>query len=176
MFEMLEDLTFTKDEWQQIMNYASSRHVTCFATVNWLGGIEMMEELGAPAYKIASWDLNYPDLMRRMFETGKPCFVDLGPVSIHDVLSIQTLADKVSNDKVAFLYDFHTPRYEEMHMRGIPYLSARVRTLTGWFLLSGQGVGSRCFKPWLGSEGFGKTRYFERQRHKSSPRFGHLWK
>jgi sialic acid synthase SpsE len=122
MFEMLEPLVFSKEAWKEIATYARERQITCFATVNWLGGVEMMQELGAPAFKVASWDLNYPDLMARMFRSGKPVFIDLGPVGPAEVFGIRKLARECGNDKVIFLYDFHTSSPEEMHMRAIPYL------------------------------------------------------
>lgn len=132
MFEMLQSLVFSPEAWSEIMSYAKSRDLTCFATVNWLGGVDMMESLSVPAYKIASWDLNYPDLQKKIFQTGKPVFIDLGPIDIVEVLKIRRLAQTVGNNKVVFLYDFHTNSPAEMHMRAIPYLSEKLEEPVGF--------------------------------------------
>lgn len=132
MFEMLEPLVFSAEAWAEIMAYARQRDMPCFATVNWLGGVDMMEKLQAPAYKIASWDLNYPDLQKKIFATKKPVFIDLGPVEILEVIKMRQLAASVGNNNVVFLYDFHTGDKKQMHLRAIPYLQETLGEFVGF--------------------------------------------
>jgi sialic acid synthase SpsE len=132
MFEMLNKLRFTLDQWLEIKSYANSKGVIIFATVNSPTGIEYFEELGLEAYKLSSWDFNYIPLWRRIASIGKPMLIDTGPVNTLEVAKVINLMKDAGNNQCILLHCFHTGNFPEMNMRAIPYMKKTFNTLVGY--------------------------------------------
>ena len=66
MYDMLNSLRFTLDEWKELKAYADDCGVVMFSTVNSPSGITYAESIGLEAYKLSSWDYNYLPLWRRI--------------------------------------------------------------------------------------------------------------
>ena len=132
MFEMLNKLRFTLDQWLEIKSYADDKDVILFATVNSPTGIEYAEELGLEAYKLSSWDFNYSPLWRRIASIGKPMLIDTGPVNTLEVAKVINLMRDAGNDQSILLHCFHTDNFSEMNMRAILYMKKTFNTLVGY--------------------------------------------
>ncbi|MFB6357023.1 MAG: N-acetylneuraminate synthase family protein [bacterium] len=132
MYEMLNDLRFTLDEWKEIKSYADKKDVIMFSTVNSPGGIKYAEELGLEAYKLSSWDYNYHPLWREIASKGKPVLIDTGPVTTLEVSKVMNLLEEAGNNQHALLHCFHTEEPSEMNMRAIPYMKDAFNTLVGY--------------------------------------------
>jgi len=132
MYEMLQKLRFTLDEWHDLKAYADSKNVVLFATVNSPGGIEYAEAIGLEAYKLSSWDFNYHTLWRRIAALGKPMIIDTGPVNTLDVAKVMQLMREADNDQSILVHCLHTNDHAEMNMRAIPYMRKAFNTLVGY--------------------------------------------
>lgn len=132
MFEMLNQLRFTLEEWREVKAYADRKGVIMLSTVNSPSGIEYAEALGLQAYKLSSWDYNYFPLWREIAALGKPLLVDTGPVNTLEVAKVMQLLLEAGNEQSIFLHCFHTDHYGEMNMRSIPYLRRAFNTLVGY--------------------------------------------
>lgn len=132
MYEMLQDLRFTLDEWRELKAHADSRDVVLFATVNSPGGIEYAEEIGLEAYKLSSWDYNYHPLWREIARIGKPMLIDTGPVQTLEVAKVMQILKDEGNDQCMLVHCFHTGNHAEMNMRAIPYMRAAFGTPVGY--------------------------------------------
>ena len=132
MYQMLNKLRFTLDEWYELKAYADSKDVILFATVNSPSGIEYAEAIGLEAYKLSSWDFNYHPLWRKIAALGKPMLIDTGPVHTLDVAKVMQLMKDVGNDQSLLIHCIHTDNYAEMNMRTIPYMRKAFNTLVGY--------------------------------------------
>lgn len=132
MFEMLNKLRFTLDQWLEIKTYADDKNVIMFSTVNSPSGIEYAETLGLEAYKLSSWDFNYLPLWRKIALIGKPMLIDTGPVNTLEVAKVINLMRDAGNDQSILLHCFHTDNFSEMNMRAIPYMKKTFNTLVGY--------------------------------------------
>jgi sialic acid synthase SpsE len=132
MFEMLEGLRFSLDQWREIKAYADAREVVLFATVNSPSGVEYAETLGLHAYKLSSWDFNHLPLWRRIAALGKPMLIDTGPVTTVDVAKVMQVMQDTGNDQSVLVHCFHTDRSDEMNMRTLPYMRRAFNTLVGY--------------------------------------------
>lgn len=131
MYEMLNKLRFTLEEWREVKAYADAKDVILFSTVSSPSGIHYAEELGLDAYKLSSWDYNYLTLFRRIARLGKPMLLDTGPVNLLDVSKVINLIRECGNQQIVLMHCFHTQDHEEMNMRSIPYMQQTFNTLTG---------------------------------------------
>lgn len=132
MYEMLQGLRFTLDEWKELKDYADERDVLLFSTVNSPSGIRWAEEIGLEAYKLSSWDYNYHPLWRRIAALGKPMLIDTGPVTTLDVAKVMQIMTDEGNTQGMLVHTIHTTNPAEMNMRSIPYMRRAFNTLVGY--------------------------------------------
>jgi len=132
MYEMLNELRFTLEEWREVKAYADEKDVIVFSTVNSPGGIEYAEALELEAYKLSSWDYNYFSLWRRIAALGKPMLIDTGPVNTLEVAKVMQLMKEAGNDQSVLVHCLHTSDHAEMNMRAIPYMKSAFNTLVGY--------------------------------------------
>ena len=132
MFEMLNKLRFTLDEWHEIKEYADKQGVILFSTVNSPSGIEYAETIGLEAYKLSSWDYNYFPLWKKISKKNKPIIIDTGPVNTLEAAKIMQLLKDAGNDQSILVHCFHTDNHAEMNMNAIPYMRNAFDTLVGY--------------------------------------------
>lgn len=75
----------TPDRMHEVAAYCRERGIvwfsSCFAAVE----VDLLESLGAPAYKIASMDVNHLPLLRHVAATGKPVLMSTGMATLGEV-------------------------------------------------------------------------------------------
>jgi len=132
MYEMLSQLRFSLDQWQEIKAYADEKDVILFSTVNSPSGIDYAEALGLEAYKMSSWDFNYTPLWRRIAEIGKPMIIDTGPVNSLEVAKVLQVMKNAGNDQSILVHCVHTKEPAQINMRAIPYMKKAFNSLVGY--------------------------------------------
>jgi sialic acid synthase SpsE len=132
MYEMLNRLRFSLDQWRELKAYADARDVVFFATVNSPSGIAWAETLGLAAYKLSSWDYNDLPLWRRIAALGKPMLIDTGPVTTLDVAKVMDVVRAAGNDRHVLIHCPHAETAAEMNLRSLPYMARAFRTLVGY--------------------------------------------
>jgi len=132
MFEMLDKLRFSIEQWQEIKVYADEKNVILFSTVNSPSGIIYAEKLGLEAYKLSSWDTNYEQLLRKIAEIGKPMILDTGPINALELAKYMQIIKDAGNEQSIVVHCFHTEIPMEMNMRSIPYIKKAFNTMVGY--------------------------------------------
>lgn len=76
--EHREALEFGKDEYVELMKEAKTQGVEFFATPWDFPSVDFLEDLGVPAYKVASCDLTNTPLLSYIAQTGRPTIISTG--------------------------------------------------------------------------------------------------
>ena len=80
-----ERLEFDRDAFAELQQYSRQVGMTLFATVFDLPSADLLNDLGVPAFKIASGDLKSLSLLAHVARMGKPLFISTGGGTLDDV-------------------------------------------------------------------------------------------
>ena len=83
--EHREFLEFGKDEYLELREYAWRRKLIFFATAFDFESADFLEEIGVPAFKIASFDIDNHPLIEYIAKKGKPVFISTGGATLEEV-------------------------------------------------------------------------------------------
>lgn len=132
LYEMLKAYVMPKKDWKALKSYADKVGIIMFATPDYLEGVDLMEELDMPAYKIATWDVTFWPLLEKIARLRKPTVIDLGASDQKEIASIVKVFAKHKSNKLILLHCFHTQKFEEMNVRTIEYLREKFGYLSGF--------------------------------------------
>lgn len=133
LYELYKE-AYTPWEWHaDLMAYAEEIGITCFSSPFDLTAVDLLENLGVPAYKIASFEINDVPLISRVAQTGKPIIISTGIADLQDIhLALETCR-KAGNDNIVLLKcvsEYPTP-YEELNLKTIQNMTETFECITG---------------------------------------------
>lgn len=100
----LYDEAHTPWNWHKpIMDRARAHGIDCFSTPFDDSAVDFLEELGAPAYKIASFEVTDLPLIRKVASTGKPILLSTGMATIAEIDEAVRAARDAGNSDIVIL-------------------------------------------------------------------------
>lgn len=112
-------------EWHRpLLEHAQGAGIEFLSTPFHLEAVDLLEEVGVSRYKIASGDLTFVPLLKRIGQTHKPVILSTGASSLDEVqAAVQTLTDAGSSD-ITLLHcvALYPPEMEEMNLRALDTL------------------------------------------------------
>ncbi|AKU16206.1 pseudaminic acid synthase [Luteipulveratus mongoliensis] len=122
-------------EWHApIFEEAKKVGITVFSSPFDPTAIDLLEELGAPAYKIASSEIVDLPLIRLAASKGKPIIISTGMASLGEINAAVEAARSTGNEQIVVLAC--TANYpadpSESNLRGIPVMADALGTLIGY--------------------------------------------
>ncbi|MEO7264723.1 MAG: pseudaminic acid synthase [Ferruginibacter sp.] len=124
LYELYKE-AYTPWEWhEQLFTCAARNNIICFSTPFDDTAVDFLESLGAPAYKIASFENNHHPLLKKVAATGKPVIMSTGVSSLNDLAeSVDVLRKNRCNDLVLLKCTSNYPASPiNSNLRTIPHL------------------------------------------------------
>jgi N-acetylneuraminate synthase len=125
---------YTPYDWHAaLFERARQRGVTLFSTPFDETAVELLESLGAPAYKIASFEAVDLPLIARVAACGKPMIISTGLASLDEMAEALKTAQTGGADGVALLHcvSSYPAPIDEANVRTVPDLARRFGVVTG---------------------------------------------
>ncbi len=117
---------YTPWEWQpRLMAVAVDLGLDLFSTPFDATAVDFLEEMGVPAYKVASFEIVDLPLVRRIARTGKPMIVSTGMATLAEIDEAVSTARNAGATQLALLKctSAYPALPEEMNLRTIPHLA-----------------------------------------------------
>ncbi len=92
-------------EWhKELFDFANKIGITLFSTPFDESAVDFLEELGAPLYKVASFELTHLPLIRYIAEKKKPMIMSTGMASFEEIQEAVTMAIESGCDDLTLLH------------------------------------------------------------------------
>jgi N-acetylneuraminate synthase len=130
----LYDWAHTPFEWHgELFAHAKACGITIISTPFDETAVELLESLGAPFYKVASFELTDLPLVRTIARTGKPMIMSTGMANRDEIARSLEVARTNGSGEIVLLHcisSYPTP-VSEANLRAIPALAAEFGVLVG---------------------------------------------
>mgnify|MGYP000312496110 CR=1 FL=1 len=121
-------------EWHRpLFEKAKELGITIFSSPFDFTAVDLLQELDAPAYKVASFELVDLPLIKRIAQTGKPMIMSKGMASEDEVIdAVRTAKENGCNDIILLqcVSGYPAPA-EQYNLRTIADISSRFNVLSG---------------------------------------------
>lgn len=96
--------------------------------------VELLESVGVPAYKIASYEVNHLPLIEACARTGRPLIISTGMASLADIERALDTANAAGATQIVLLHCAinYPPRFEDLNLRALGTLASAFGLPVGW--------------------------------------------
>ena len=124
----------TPYSWHKVMfNHAAKLGITCFSTPFDESAVDFLEDLNAPAYKIASFEAIDLNLISYAAQTRKPMIISTGMANLTEIEeAVETVRESGCTDLILLhcISSYPAP-VDQSNLLTIPDLSKRFKVITG---------------------------------------------
>jgi N-acetylneuraminate synthase/sialic acid synthase len=115
-----EKLEFNREQYTELHEYAKKIGIIMFSTAWDYDSADLLNDIGMPAFKIASGDLRTIPLIKHIARFGKPLFVSTGGGTIDDVRRMYDAVMPINNQLcIMQCTSGYPPPFEELNIRVI---------------------------------------------------------
>ena len=122
-------------EWHaDLAAHARKAGIAFFSTPFQEEAVDLLESIGVPAFKIASYEINHLPLIERAARTGKPLLISTGMASLGDIERALDTAAAAGARELLVMHCAvnYPPRFEDLNLRAITTLQAAFDVPIGW--------------------------------------------
>jgi N-acetylneuraminate synthase len=110
---------------REAAEYCAKKDITFCSTPFSRAEVDLLFELGAPFFKIASMDLNNHPFLRYVAAKGRPIVLSTGMGTLGEITAALEVIRSTGNDQVVALHcvALYPPQYAQLNLRNIPMLA-----------------------------------------------------
>ena len=144
----------TPIEWhKKIFQYAKKLKIICFTSVFNEKRITFLENLGCPAYKIASFENNHFPLIKEVLKTNKPVIISTGMMKLSEIKKLVQFLKRYRKNNLAILKctSSYPSTLDEANVSTIKYLRKKYRNIEIGLSDHTLGISASCAAVALGA-------------------------
>ncbi len=119
-FEIFKSCELRPDEFSTLKSQAESLDLQFISTPLTHSYVKILNEMGVPAFKVASCDMTYYDLIEEITMTGKPVVISTGMSNFEEIKELMT-QNFLEDYPVILLHCIsnYPPKLEDVHLKTI---------------------------------------------------------
>lgn len=86
LYDTLKQCELRQEEFEELFEYCQDRELLFFSTPFDVESVALLDELGVPIFKVASFHITHKRLLRSICETGKPIIFSRGMASEDEII------------------------------------------------------------------------------------------
>ncbi|MBI2610906.1 pseudaminic acid synthase [Candidatus Kaiserbacteria bacterium] len=133
LYELYKEV-YTPWSWhKRLFAHAKKRGLACFSTPFDETAVDFLEKLGAPIYKVASFEIVDIPLLKRIGKTKKPVILSRGMASREEIARAIRTLKKSGTKEIVLLHcvSAYPAKPKDMNLKTIPDLKRRFRVQVG---------------------------------------------
>jgi N,N'-diacetyllegionaminate synthase len=131
---MFKRLELKREEFSKLFARATEKGIIPLSTPTDRAAVDLLDNLGAGAFKIGSDDLVYTPFLEYVAGKGKPVFISTGMADVEDIDRAVKVIEKTGNQQICILHCvslYPTPD-ADINLRKIPVLAQRYNYPVGF--------------------------------------------
>ena len=125
----------TPFEWhKELFDYAKKLKITCFSSPFDDTAVDLLEKLGCPFYKVASFEMNHVPLIKKIAKTGKPIIISTGMANLKEIDLAYNTAKNNGSKEIILLYcvSNYPSKISDFNLNNIKILQDRYNCIIGF--------------------------------------------
>lgn len=133
-YQKLKSLKRSLGDHIRLKEIAETYGLDFLSTPESLSMVDLLEKVGVKAYKVASLDLVYDDLLRYIAKKQKPVFLSTGMANINEIQDALDVIRSEGNNKIVLCYcvSLYPPKPEEMDLKTIRTFRETFKVIPGF--------------------------------------------
>jgi len=104
MYEIFKQIELPREWHRELAEYASKKSLIFLSSPFDEEAVDLLDELGVPAFKVASGEITNFPLIKYMARKGKPLIVSTGAATMNEVEEAVSVIRKTRNKKIVLLH------------------------------------------------------------------------
>ncbi|MCF8026060.1 MAG: N-acetylneuraminate synthase family protein [Desulfobacteraceae bacterium] len=123
--EMVKTYYLREDQHRELKQYCDKQGIDFCSTPFSPGEVDLLAELDVPFIKVASMDINNPDLLKYIADQQKPVLLSTGMATLAEIEKAVQVIEAQGNRRIILLHciAIYPPAYEDIHLHNIPMLA-----------------------------------------------------
>lgn len=133
-YNMLQRLELSASKFRELSDYCRRKNILFLSSPFDEDSVNLLEDIGVPAFKIASGEITNFPLLRKVAETGKPIILSTGMSSLDEVSeAIEVLKQSRARDIIILHCTSEYPaKFEDVNLKAIQTMRETFGLLVGF--------------------------------------------
>ena len=133
-YELIVHGELDLDAHLEMAEHARSEGITFLSTPFSLDAVDLLEEVGVPAYKVASMDVTHHPMLAHIAATRKPVFLSTGMATAAEIEAALAVLEKADAGDIALLHcvSHYPPEIADANIRSMSVLREKFGRVTGY--------------------------------------------
>lgn len=133
-YQLFKDLELSDEEFKELCEFAKEKNIIFISTPLDLKYVDILNEMNVPAFKIASGDLTFTPLLKKVAKTKKAIIVSTGMATIGEIDEAINTIKKAGNEDIILLHciSSYPAPFEEVNLKAIITLKNTFNLTVGY--------------------------------------------
>lgn len=123
--EMVDKYYLREEQHHELSDFCKREQIDFCSTPFSKAEVDLLQRLDVPFFKIASMDVNHPDLIAYIAQYQKPILLSTGMASLDEIEKAVRVIEKAGNNQIVLLHcvSIYPPAVETIHLQNLKMLA-----------------------------------------------------